>query len=262
MSLAIAAVLTAAAMAADRTGSPLIRRGGDPARGLLVNCSPGARPFDPLDLSRPTVVFVHGFNPLPRVVHFEMAQRFAESLARRRGPALNLMNWDWNAGTFESLSPGANSEAAVRQGHALTRALVEAGVDPARVHLIGHSAGGMVVASAARDFALGRGRPVAQLTLLDPATFYHRIIFERLEAGSLAPVVENYWCPGPSAYGREVALAGVRNYRVDGPASFAGVVCPLRSDHLYLVRWYLATVEDPRRPLGFNTSPLAFGHFR
>lgn len=227
-----------------------------------MNLSPGARPFDPPDPARPTVVFVHGFNPLPRVVHFGMAQRFAESLARRGGPGMNLIGWDWNAATFTSVHPGVNSEAAVHQGHALARALGNAGVDPARTHLVGHSAGGMVVASAARVFALGQGRPVAQLTLLDPATFYHAVIFERLGAGSLAPVVENYWCPGPSAFGREVALPGIRNFRVDGHASYVGVVNPLRSDHLFIVRWYLATVENPHRGQGFNTSPLVTGQVR
>ena len=112
----------------------------------------------------------------------------------------------------------------------------------------------MVAASAARVFARGMGRPVAHLTMLEPATSYHEVLFERLEAGKLSQVVENYWAPGPSAYGREVALPGIRNYRIDGPASYAGVLCPLRSDHLYVVRWYLATVERPDLMIGYNRS--------
>ena len=75
----------------------------------------------------------------------------------------------------------------------------------------------------------------------------------------LAPLVENYWCPGPSAYGREVSIPGVRNFRVVGPASFAGVLRPLRSDHLYIVRWYLRIVEDPRRAWSFDSSPIVTG---
>jgi pimeloyl-ACP methyl ester carboxylesterase len=254
---AIAVLMTAAAtMGGDGRQPVLLRKGGDPARGLLVNHSAGRRPFDPPDPSLPTVVFIHGINPLPRTVHFTMAERVAESMARRGGPPCNVLAWDWNAATVESLRAAPNSEAAVRQGPPLASALWSAGIDPARTHLIGHSSGGMVATSAAQFFTRSLGRPVAHLTLLEPATYYHSIIFERLEAGSLAPIVENYWAPGPSGYGREVTLPGVRSYRVDGPGSYAGVLCPLRSDHLYIVRWYLETIEHPGLASGFNRSPL------
>ena len=254
---AIAVLLTAAAsLAADGREMILLRAGGSPARGLLVNRSPGRRPFDPPDPSLPTLVFVHGINPLPHLVHFTMAERLADALVRRGGPRCNVLAWDWNAATVESLRASTNSEAAVRQGLPLASALWATGIDPARIHLIGHSSGGMVAASAARVLARGFGRPVAQLTLLEPASFHHAILFERLEAGSLAPIVENYWAPGPSAYGREVLLPGVCSYRVDGPASYAGVLCPLRSDHLYIVQWYFETVEHPGLMAGFNRSRL------
>ena len=250
---ALAVVLTAAAtMTAGGREAVLLRAGGDPSRGLLVNYTQGKRPFDPPDPTWPTLVFVHGINPMPRVVHFTMAQRFGESVARRGGPPMNVLGWDWNAATVESLRSAVNSEAAVRQGPPLVAALWAWGIDPGTTHLVGHSSGAMVATSAARIFARGYGRPVARLTLLEPATFYHSIIFERLEAGSLSTIVENYWAPGPSAYGKEVALAGVRNYRVDGPASYAGVLCPLRSDHLFIVRWYLETIERPGTLCGFN----------
>jgi pimeloyl-ACP methyl ester carboxylesterase len=251
MNPALAVVFTAAAtIAAGDREAPLIRAGGDPARGLLVNRTPGFRPFDPPDVSRPTVVFVHGFNPMPRVVHFEMTERVGESMARRRSQPFNVLGWDWNSSTT------VRPEATVDQGHALALAIWRAGVDPSRVHLIGHSAGAIVATSAAHFLARRLGRPVAQLTLLDPAAYYHTLIFEQLEAGSLCPVVENYWSPGPSAYGKAVDLPGVRSFRVDGPASFAGVICPLRSDHLFIVRWYLKTIERPDWPWGFNASAL------
>jgi pimeloyl-ACP methyl ester carboxylesterase len=254
---AFAMLLTAAAtLAADGPAPTLVRRGGDPSRGLLVNRTVGLRPFDPPDPSRPTVVFIHGINPLPQVVHFGMGEELGRSVRRRGGQAMNVLAWDWNAATFESLSPRANLDVAVLQGRALARALDGAGIDPTRTHLVGHSAGAIVATSAARVFAVGQGRPVARLTLLEPATYYHALLFERMAAGTLAPLVENYWCPGPSAYGREVSIEGVRNFRVEGPASYAGVVCPLRSDHLFIVRWYLQTVEDPRRAWGFNTGAV------
>ena len=260
---AIAVLVTAAAMiSAGGREAVLVRWGGDPAPGLLVNHSTGARPFDAPDPTRPTVVFIHGLNPLPHLVHFTMAERMAESLAGRGGLPFNVLGWDWNAATIEGMHPRINSEAAVRQGRSLAWALWRAGVDPSKAHLIGHSSGAMVATSAARVFARDLGRPVAHLTLLDPASYYHSVIFERLEAGSLAAVVENYWSPGPSAYGREVALRGVRNYRVDGTASYAGVICPLRSDHLFIVRWYLDTIERPAGELGFNRSSLLVGNVR
>jgi len=259
MTMFAAVIAVAASLTAGDHRPGLVLRGGDPGRGLLVNVTAGARPFDPPDPGRPTVVFIHGFNPAHRIVHFGMAEQLAASIARRGGPPSNVLGWDWNAATFDSLRPGVNSENAVRQGHALAASLLASGLDPARTHLIGQSAGGMVATSAAWVFAARQGRPVAQLTLLDPATFYHEVIFERLNAGALAPLVENYWSPGPSAFGREVRLPGVRDVRIDGRAPISGVLCPLRSDHLSLVTWYLGTAEDPTRPMGYNSSRLLSG---
>ncbi len=233
--------------------SSLIVRGPDPARGVLVNRTQGSRPFDPPDRSKPTVVFVHGFNPAPLLVHFEMAMRFSESLARR-GMSCNVLEWDWNAATCDSLIPRINSDRSVEQGRMLAWQLDHAGVDPARTHLIGHSAGGMVATSAAWVYASQWGRPVAQLTLLDPATYYHSVIFEKLKAGSLAPLVENYWTASPSAFGKEVRLPGVRDYHVAGRSYYFGVFCPIRSDHVFVVHWYLSTIENPTLQGGFNTN--------
>ena len=232
---------------------PLIVRGGDPARGVLVNRTVGSRPFDPPVPTLPSVVFVPGFNPAPRIVHFEMAARLAEAMARR-GARCNVLEWDWNAATCDSLIPRTNSENSVAQGRLLAAHLALAGLDPGRIHLIGHSAGGMVVTSAASVCASEWGRPIAQLTLLDPATYYHKVIFQRLRAGSLAPLVENYWTASPSAYGNEVRLPGVLDYHVAGHAFYLGVVCPIRSDHVSIVIWYLETIADPNRPGGFNTN--------
>lgn len=231
----------------------VLRGGADPARGVLINRTPGSRPFDPFDLGRATIVLVPGFNPAPRIVHFEMAQRLAESLARR-GAGCNVAEWDWNAATFDHWSPRANTRDAVGQGHRLAVALARAGIDPDRTHLIGHSAGGIVATSAAHTFARSWGRPVAQLTLLEPAIYYHALVFHELQAGTLAPLVENYYTDSPSAFGREVHLPGVRDYHVDGRAGLVGVLRPTRSDHLGLFQWYLATVENRAVPAGFNTS--------
>ncbi len=237
----------------SETRPALIVRGADPARGVLVNRTLGTRPFDPPDRSLATVVFIHGFNPAPRIVHFEMAIRFAEAMARRGTPC-NVLEWDWNAATCDSLIPRVNSDKSVQQGEQLAGRLARVGIDLARTHLIGHSAGGMVATSAASVCAARWGRPVAQLTLLDPATYYHSVIFQKLQAGSLAPLVENYWTASPSAFGNEVHLPGVRDCHVTGRSPYFGVVCPIRSDHVSIVIWYLSTIENSTIPGGFNTN--------
>jgi pimeloyl-ACP methyl ester carboxylesterase len=256
MAPCVALLAAVATLGGNGNSAPLLRMGSDLSRGVLVNHSFGSRPSDPPDASRPTVVFIHGFNPMPRTVHFTMAERFAEALARRGGPTFNMLGWQWNGASFDSLNQRANSKNAIEQGRLLADALLRAGVTPSRTHAIGHSSGCIVAASAARTLAVERGQPLAQLTLLDPATLYHDVVFERLAAGSAAPIVENYWASGPSGYGKHVPYAGVRNLRVAGPTPYLGVIAPLRSDHLHIVRWYLATIEDRSYPAGFNTSPL------
>jgi len=167
-----------------------------------------------------------------------------------------VLAWDWNAATLVSLNSRVNTENTVHQGHLLAAALRGAGLDPARVHLIGHSSGTIVATSAARAVLVSTGRPIAHLTLLEPAASYHSVVFDQLGAGSSAVVVENYWLSGPSAYGRAVPHAGVRNFRVPNKSPYFGVICPTCSDHLYIIRWYLGTIASPARRLGFNGSML------
>ncbi len=233
--------------------------GGDSARGVLVNLSQMARPGDPPVVGRATVVFIHGFNPAPRALHFTMSEQVAGALVRRVGPGFNVFGWNWNAATFVSLDPRANGDSAVAQGRALATALLRSGALPARTHLIGHSSGSIVAASAAQTLAFEYGRPVAHLTLLEPAAGYHPLVFERLAAGSSAQRVENYWSPGASGYGGESAAPGVVNIRVDVPRSYLGVVSLRRSGHMNIVRWYIATIDDPRQWAGFNQSLLLAG---
>jgi hypothetical protein len=237
----------------------LIRLGSDLATGVLVNYTPGAQHTDPPDRSRPTLVFIHGLNPLPRTVHFEMARHLGLALTRRGGPPFNVLGWDWNGASCRSLRSSVNDEAAVQQGASLAAALRHAAIAPGWTHLIGHSSGCIVAASAAQAIAAGTGEQVAHLTLLDPATFHHHLVFERLAAGSVARRVENYWTAPPSGFGREAHYAGVWNQRVTGPTPYFGVLWPLQSDHLNLVHWYLGTASDATRPSGFNTSLLLRG---
>jgi pimeloyl-ACP methyl ester carboxylesterase len=186
-----------------------------------------------------------------------MAERLAEAVARRGGPPINVLAWSWNGATYINLNARVNAENNLSHGRMLAAALWASGVPPSRTHLIGHSAGAIVAASSARTLNLEYGHPVAQLTLLDPAAYYHHVIFDRLAAGTSAGRVENYWAPAPSGYGRAVTQPGVRNVRVDGQTPWLGVVAPIRSAHLDVVRWYLATVEDRTSATGFNASVSA-----
>jgi pimeloyl-ACP methyl ester carboxylesterase len=256
MSACVAIIATVTSAAGLRDHPPLLKGGGDTATGMLVNWTVGARPADPPDPRRPTLVFIHGFNPAPRIVHFTMSQEFATALGRRCGSAINVLGWEWNAATVVGLHPRWNHESAVHQGHRLAAALRGAGLDPGRIQLIGHSSGTIVATAAGRVFANSSGSRLAQLTLLEPATYYHGVLFDRLAAGSAALIVENYWIPGPSAYGRAVSKPGVRSFQVASRSPYFGVVCPLRSDHLYIVHWYLGTIADPTCPSGFNVSRL------
>jgi hypothetical protein len=256
MTVQAALVLAVATVAGWGNRPPLVVAGADDSRGVLINLTPGARPGGGLDPTRPTFVFVHGFNPFPRTVHFHMAEEFAQAVARRGGPPCNVFGWDWNAATFTSVCTRANAAEAVEQGRVLAATLRAAGVEPSRTQLIGHSAGSIVATSAARSLAFEHGVPVAQLTLLDPAAYYHTLVFEELAAGSTARIVENYWASGLSGYGRPVAAPGVRNYQVDGPHPTVGLVWLTRSNHLFTVHWYLDSTADPAFPSGFNASAL------
>jgi pimeloyl-ACP methyl ester carboxylesterase len=248
MTATILLVASAAVQAGPGDRALLHGVGGNPARGVLVNLSPA---WDP---SRPSVVFIHGFNPAPRTTHFTMAQRLAEAVARRGGPGVNVLAWDWNAATVVSLRVRVNQENGIVQGRLLAAALGSAEVDPSRTHLIGQSSGAIVAASAARALLEAHGRPVAQVTLLDPAAHYHDVVFDRLAVGSASPRVENYWADGPGAYGRHTGRPGVRDHRVDVAAPRLGAVYMPRSAHWNVVRWYLATVEDRASPVGYNAS--------
>jgi pimeloyl-ACP methyl ester carboxylesterase len=236
--------------------APFIAFGGDGAQGVLVNLSVGARPCDPAVPGRPTVVFIHGFNPLPRAIHFTMSEQVGQALVRRVGTSFNILAWDWNAATFVSLSPRDNGASAVAQGRLLAAALWQSRLRPAQIQLIGHSSGSIVAASAARTFALEYGQTVAQLTMLEPAASYHPLVFERLAAGAFAHRVENYWSPDRGAYGSEVVDARVENIRVDRPRPPLARLAPLRSSHMYVVEWYISTISDPSYPVGFNRSLL------
>jgi pimeloyl-ACP methyl ester carboxylesterase len=212
-----------------REAVSLVALGGNDSTGVVRSHS---GPFDP---GRPTLVVIHGINPTPRLVHFTLAERYAEAA---RG-TWNVLAWDWNAATLPSLRPPVVDRAAVGQGACLAASLASLGVDPARLHLVGHSTGSVVAASCARTLSAWHGRQVGRLTLLDPVGSQHPLIFGELAASRSAAVLENFFADSPSGFGRFAPYEGVRNYSTPTPSRWWGFVNPSRTDHLNVVRWHL-----------------------
>ena len=133
----------------------------------------GIPPGTPPDPALPAVVVVHGINPFNAFMHFRIAERYGEAVGARWGASITVLGWDWNGNTLNGLRPSRNEALAESQGRALADALLRAGVAPERLHLVGHSSGGLAAAAAARSLADRTGRPIDRLTLLDPAERQH-----------------------------------------------------------------------------------------
>ncbi|MGE3819631.1 MAG: hypothetical protein AB7I30_09365 [Isosphaeraceae bacterium] len=247
-------IAATAALFADYESTRLIEPGGDPATGHLVNVSLDGRP---VDLELPTIVFVHGLNFAPRLIHFGMADRFGEAVDGRGDPPVNLLGWNWNAATMAGLNRQANRDLAVAQGVRLARALHRLKIDPEKTHLIGQSSGTIVVASAASVLRKGTGHKLAQVTVLDPPIASHDLVFEAYDVTESAKVADHAWALGPSGLGGPYWREGLRNTQVEAPRPWAGILNPRYSAHLNVVRWYILTAADRSQPGGFNASVFA-----
>lgn len=238
--LAFAVILLCAGPARAGGGPRLAAFGPHNARGVLVNLTPGSYPGAPIDPARPTVVVVHGLNPLHPLMHFTIAERYAEAIGRHHGAGVNVLAWDWNAVTMPSPRLSTCSQHAVGQGTALAAALSRAGlVDPSRLHMIGQSTGCVVITSAARDLTARTGRLVGGLTFLDPAVAEHGLIFNELAASSHAARVEHYWAGGLSGFGRASNAPGVVEAPAAASGGLLGLARPLHWNHFNTVRWHV-----------------------
>lgn len=229
----------AMAIAPPQPAARLIALGSDDAPGLLVNCTVDSPPFAAADPSRFSVVIVHGINPYHPFMHIEMAQRYGEAIGRTWGSNVNVLGWDWNAKSMLGPFPGHNAALAERQGRAMAEALMAAGFAPENLHLVGQSSGCIVAASAARTIADRSGRLVQRLTFLDPRTGHHQMVFERLQAGTAARIVDHLWATGPTGFGSDAPYPHVRNLAVVGPSGWVGFLALGSLDHMELVRWHI-----------------------
>ncbi|WZO97756.1 hypothetical protein EP7_004807 [Isosphaeraceae bacterium EP7] len=257
--LFVAAISLAVGANPYRLQPAFFERGPDANAGVLINLTAGGGPADPFDPSRPTVVIAVGANPFSGRIHYTIAPTFAAAIGRRLGNSANVLEWAWGADSVGSVIPRRNLARAEDHGQRLAEALLATGVPPERLHLIGQSSGGTLMASAAQAIAGRTGRLVGQVTLLDPASCHHDVIFGQLCVANSAARVENYWAPGPSGYGGQAHVAGVWNYRVPGPGGLLATPSLTRSDHINTARFYLATIEDPANSAGFNTSHVLRG---
>jgi pimeloyl-ACP methyl ester carboxylesterase len=220
----------------------LVEFGPDHARGVLVNASCGRRPSDPLDPGKTTILIVHGLNPFHPFAHFSVGPRYAEALRLRYGALYNVAYWDWNAATGNGLHESKERCLAVSQGYRLADQLVAQNIEPSRLHLIGQSAGCMLVAATAQRLAHRTGTPVGCVTVIDPARLEHGLIFEQLRVGLNAHIVEHLWVPGFSGFGAQANYPNVRNITLQGPRGWRGLVRVTKSDHLHAVRWHIAAL--------------------
>jgi pimeloyl-ACP methyl ester carboxylesterase len=250
----LALALTACVVATGcGLNTAVLQIGGNGRMGVLLNYSCNAGVCDPIDPAKPTIVFTHGWNPLPKGIHTTFGSASAAALKCRCGDSYNLLSWDWNG---VRISPFKDEPLRVgkEQGRMMAAALRARGIDPGRTHMIGHSLGTIAVAQAAvclQDLGC-----TAQLTLLDPPETYHEQIFRGLAPTCHATVVENYWSPGPSGYGAHANVAGVQNYIVRGTTPIVGIVDLSLSNHVYVMRWYYETVRNPSMRCGFQNSVL------
>jgi prepilin-type processing-associated H-X9-DG protein len=234
------ALLTAALIVATPDdGTKVFELGPSPARGLLVNVTGGRPTPAPIDLMKPTVVVVHGLNPFHPLVHYTVAERYAEAMAQRHGNRVNVLAWDWNANTLPNLWPRLVDQHSIDQGRYLGNALAQRGIEPTNLHLIGQSQGCIVATSAARCLREITGRATARLTLIDPAYGHHPILFETLGASSAAGHVEHIWITGLSGFGREARYMAVQNIRLQRSKGLRGYLRPSHIDHYNAVRWHI-----------------------
>ena len=241
---AVPAMLAAIAGLSCAADVRLTAIGPSPARGLLINRTVGARPFDPVDPARPAIVVVHGLNPFHPLIHFTMGTRYGEALGRKYGTTVQVLEWDWNAATTTNLLCGlsANERYCEGQGRMLAASLIVTRIDPSQLTIVGQSSGVVVSASAAHAIAHHYGRPIGRFTLLDPFHVQHELIFTRLAVSSSASIVDHYWVPGPSGFGKSANYPGITNTRLPSPRRYRGLIRPLHSDHMHAVRWHMGSM--------------------
>lgn len=233
------------------SAAPCLAQGGEyrlfePGRcsagGVLVNCTGGKPGPWAINSACPTVAIAHGINPFHPFWHYALGERYGEVIGRQ-APGVNVLAWDWNGRTITGLRPSVIDKHAVEQGERMGSALLDAGLAPTAIRLIGQSEGCIVATSAARTIRDRTGLPVQQLTLIDPARGQHAILFDQLGAATAAQRVEHIWMEGPGGFGKAATYPGIENTQFDRQTGLRGYLRPGRLDHFNAVRRHLDQIQ-------------------
>jgi pimeloyl-ACP methyl ester carboxylesterase len=128
----------------------------------------------PLDLSKPIKVIIHGFND-------EAKNKWVSNMAGEllKSDDMNVIAVDWSGGNrFPYEQAVANTVIAAAATRQLLETMINKGVQPQKIHLIGHSLGAHISSYVGRELPnLGR------ISGLDPAgpSFYNSETPDRLD---------------------------------------------------------------------------------
>jgi len=135
---------------------------------------------------RPTIVYAHGWkdspgyrdtsNPSSGLDPNSSSQRLFNALHERYGATHNILLVDWKELAANSNYPGVEGKQPFAEitvtkqvGETVGFALLQAGVKPSQLTLIGHSLGSHVMNAAAQFIRAREGQPIAELVGLDIA---------------------------------------------------------------------------------------------
>ncbi|GAU92357.1 hypothetical protein RvY_04448 [Ramazzottius varieornatus] len=130
--------------------------------------------------SKPVVVLIHGYSDLySRSWWSDIVTEFLQA------EDLNVFRLDWSAGNRPPYSTATTNAVAV--GEYLSDfllALVQAGVRPDHIYLVGHSLGCHLAGYAGKAFKKNSGSQIGRITGLDPAgpSFTNSPVSKRLDS--------------------------------------------------------------------------------
>ena len=229
---------------------------GAPTEPVLLNLSADAQaPQDAFDPARPTVVIVHGLNPLPGLLRYVYMHHYAAAMTARLGAGVNIAVFQYDGQSMVSLDAPTNIANALALGQRLGDELTERGLtDGQSVQMIGYSLGAFVITTAARQMG-----GVGQITLLDTWLADVLLLVHEHDLLAAADEVEYYWSDAFGGFGGPLTGDNVFSYRVNQrDFSVTVPVDVLPWAHFAILFWYEDTILDEQSAVGFARS-LAVG---
>ena len=200
-------------------------------------------PNVPPNPNKPSIILVHGrqdnYENWPKQMELSLANtnRIEES-------NYNILAWDWkDAANYPLNGWGLNylQSNALMQGSKLSTELINSNLTNNDIHLIGHSAGGILINETAATLRRLGFDKVEQLTFLDPLDPVDTL------DGSNAIWSDNY-------YSYLIDYTWPPTTPLGSPIKNANNEYLGRNSHEYPVEWYINTVEDDSILDGFYWS--------